>query len=74
MTRPVKVFEWSCERHKPSERILVGPGKFHQFGTYCTENEINIGTVTSVIVEMPDGKVLNIEVELIQFTDNSDAP
>ena len=71
--RPVKVYEWwrpeGCDYRTLFEKKLIGRGKFHQFGTYCTENEVNIGTATSCIIEMSDGNLLNIEVELVQFDD-----
>lgn len=73
MTRPVTVYEWRRDSNKTTglfEKHAVGAGNFHKFGLNCCETEDSIGTYTSAIVEMPDGHVLNIDVELIRFDDD----
>jgi len=73
MTRPVTVFEWwrpgNALYSAPFEKRAVGAGNFHQFGFDCTETSESIGTYSTAIVEMPNGEVKNVPVELIRFDD-----
>lgn len=74
MTRPVTVFEyWRPEGSSYDTRFQMreaGAGNFHQFGLNCVESENGIGTYSTAIIEMPDGTVKNIDVELIRFDDD----
>jgi hypothetical protein len=73
MTRPVTVFEWwrpdDAGYKEPFQKREIGAGNFHQFGLNCVESDQSIGTYTSAIVEMPDGHVKNVDIELIRFDD-----
>lgn len=44
-------------------------GIFHQFGIDHIEYESGPGMFTTAVVEMDDGTVRNIQVELIKFLD-----
>jgi len=72
-TRPVSVFKWSrpegSKYNAPFEKEFVGQGKFHQFGSDYEEFDSGAGNFSTAIVEMPDGHVLNIHVDLIRFDD-----
>lgn len=76
MTRTVTVFEWwrpdDAKYNEPFQKREVGVGEFHQFGTDCTETEENIGTYSTAIVEMSDGSIVNVHVELIIFEDSNE--
>ena len=49
------------------EKVIDGTGIFHQFG--CNYEEFNDwpGNYTTAIVEMPDGTVRNVPVDMIVF-------
>ena len=47
----------------------IGEGIFHQFGVDYEEFETGPGNYSTAIVEMPDGSVKNVPVELIVFKD-----
>ena len=64
MTRRVMVFKW-----RDRGRVEVGAGNFHQFGTDCEEFEDGGFSFSTAIVEMRDGNVVNVLVELIRFDD-----
>ena len=68
-TRKVVVYEWQQEKSKPFEmrRVCIGSGIFHQFGVNYEEFETGLGNFSTAIVEMPDGSVRNIPVNLIIF-------
>lgn len=42
-------------------------GWFHKFGLDCLENEFGIGTFSTAIIELEDGKLENITVEDVQM-------
>lgn len=73
MTRPVTVYEWW--RHEdstfdaPYERREKGVGNFHQFGLDGEWSNDGAITYTVAIVEMPDGHVVSVPVDLIRFDD-----
>lgn len=48
-------------------RLFVGVGVFHQFGVDYEEFESGAGNFSTAIVEMPDGKILNYAVHLVEF-------
>ncbi|MCP4475425.1 MAG: hypothetical protein GY821_12835 [Gammaproteobacteria bacterium] len=55
------------------EKVVVGEGIFHQFGVDYEEFECSTcyrcgpGNYSTAIIEMPDGTIKNVEVELIVF-------
>jgi len=66
--RKVKVFKYNhSKENSPIEED--GLGKFHQFGVAYEQFDEGVGNFTIAIVEMEDGTVRNIPVELIQFLD-----
>ncbi len=66
--RKVVVYKYKKAKDKNYfDKVLVGPGTFHQFGVNYEEFETGPGNYTTAIVEMPDGSVENIPVELIVF-------
>ncbi len=71
--RPVKVFEWwrpnGVPIHTPMRKRELGSGVLLRFGVNITESETSMASYTTAIVEMEDGDMLNVDVELIQFTD-----
>ena len=71
--RPVTVLEYYtpdepkfATRYKKRERCK---GKFHGFGIDYEEFESGPGNFSTAIVELEDGEVINIPVELIRFDD-----
>lgn len=60
-----------CIHEKTSKgnwvRIKNGEGIFHQFGVAYEEYEAGAGNYSTAIIESPDGTVLNIPVEDIEF-------
>jgi len=73
MNRPVSVFKWfrpeGAAYNDPFTKEFVGSGKFHQFGMDSEEVECGVSTFSTAVVEMPDGSVSNVPVELIRFDD-----
>lgn len=73
MTRPVSVFKWHRPEgslyDQPYNKEFVGKGKFHQFGVDYEELEGGVGDYSTAIVEMLDGSVENVPVNLIRFDD-----
>ena len=71
MTRRVTVFEWrrpeGATFRDQWEKRKVGSGLFHQFGVDGEWGDGGAINFSTAIVEMPDGFVRNIQVELIQF-------
>lgn len=49
------------------EKVCVGNGIFHQFGCDYEEFEAGAGNYTTAVVEMPDGSIKNVHVEMIVF-------
>jgi hypothetical protein len=52
---------------KKWEKVEVCRVKFHAFGVNYEEFNSNIGIYSSAIIEMPDGMLENVPVELIQL-------
>jgi len=52
---------------KKWEKVEVGRVTFHAFGVNYDESNGNIGMYSSAIIEMPDGMLENVPVELIQL-------
>lgn len=71
--RPVEVFKcvWNSKARK---HILKSDflGTFHQFGYDYEEFETGPGNFSTAIVEMEDGTVRNVPVEMIKFVDKGE--
>jgi len=68
--RGVDVYEYCREeRNACRTKKWIGTGIFCQYGIDYEEFEDGPGNFTSAIVEMPDGSVKNISVDLINFID-----
>ena len=68
MSRKVVVFKYDRPKGQIHyDKVPVGPGIFHQFGVDYEEFETGPGNFSTAIVEMPDGTVQNVPVELIVF-------
>ena len=67
--RSVEVYEikYNSDTRK-REKELIGRGVFHRFGVDFEEFELGAGTYSTAIVEMPDGSVQNVPVDMIKFT------
>lgn len=66
--RKVVVYEYKRAKGQTYyEKVPVGNGLFHQFGVDYEEFETGPGNFTTAVVEMPDGEVKNVPVELIVF-------
>jgi len=64
-TRKVVVYEWP--KVKGQAKVAVGHGIFHQFGCDYEEFESGPGNYTTAIVEMSDGSVRNVPVDMVVF-------
>ena len=49
--------------------VEVGPVIFHEFGCNFEEFETGPGNFSTAIIEHPSGKVENVPVEMIRFTE-----
>ena len=65
--RKVMTFKWEQNKNRSFSKVEDGEGLFIQYGTDYEEFETGPGNFTTAIVEMPDGSVKNISVDLIQF-------
>jgi hypothetical protein len=66
--RKVVVYEWQQAKGQPHmEKVSVGNGVFHQFGCDYEEFEAGAGNYTTAVVEMPDGSIKNVPVEMVIF-------
>lgn len=66
--RKVAVHEWKFIKEKPyRKKVCIGIGLFHQFGIDFEEFDEGPGNYTTAIVEMPDGTVKSLAVEMIIF-------
>jgi len=69
----VKIFKYQRMANKRTlERVFVDYGFFHEFGCNYEEFESGAGNFSTAIVEMKDGTIKNISVELIQFMRSGD--
>ena len=72
-TRPVAVYEWyrpdDAAYNAPFTKRFVGDAKFHQFGVDYEQFDSGVGNFTVAIVEMYDGSVMSVPVDLIKFAD-----
>lgn len=66
--RKVNVYKYANQTNKPHRiKVRIGTGIFHQFGVNYEEFENGPGCFTTAIVEMHDGTIKNIALELIVF-------
>ena len=66
--RKVVVYDWQRVEGKTCfEKVAIGSGVFHQFGVYYEEFETGPGNYSTAIVEMPDGTIQNVPVEMVVF-------
>ncbi len=66
--RKVVIFKNKREKGKTGyQRVFDGHGLFHQFGVEYEECETGVGNYSTAIIEMPDGKVRTVPVEMIEF-------
>ena len=67
-TRKVVVYEFKRVKGQTYfDKVCVGHGLFHQFGVDYEEFETGPGNFSTAIVEMSDGSIKNIPVELVMF-------
>jgi hypothetical protein len=66
-TRRVTVYKWQYNDKGSRRKSIVGDGTFHQFGTDYADFESGPCAFTTAIVEMLDGSVMNVPVEMIVF-------
>jgi hypothetical protein len=69
--RKVKTFRWKENENRTLQKVEDGEGVFIQYGIDYEELEAGPGSFTAAIVEMPDGSVKSIPVDLIQFIKNA---
>ena len=66
-----KVVVYGYDRSKTTngryEKVAIGHGTFHQFGIDYEEFDTGLGQFTTAVVEMPDGSVRNVPLEMIVF-------
>jgi hypothetical protein len=72
--RKVVVYEWRRAKKKstdlkapPLKKVSVGNGLFHRFGVNYEGFDDGVGNYTTAIVEMPDGSVMSVPVDMIVF-------
>ncbi len=53
-------------------QVEAGEGTFVQFGIDFEEHSCDLCSVSSAIVEMPDGRVRNMPLHMIRFLDVED--
>ena len=66
--RSVNVYEFIYNPNiKKTEKLLVGTGSFHGFGIDYEECNRGAGSFSTAIIEMPDGTVKNVSLDMIKF-------
>ena len=65
--RKVKTFKWEKNENRTFSKVEDGEGDFIQYGTDYEEFETGPGNFTTAVIEMPDGTVKNLALDLIQF-------
>ena len=66
--RKVTIYKWQRVEGKCAlDKVAIGHGIFHQFGIDYEEFETGPGQFSTAIVEMPDGSLKNVPVELVKF-------
>jgi hypothetical protein len=68
-TRKVMVLAWDTDNNVNGSYLKkeVSVGEFHGWGVAYEEFETGAGNYSTAIIELPDGSVLNHQVELIKF-------
>lgn len=74
ITRPVEWFKYDVEYNNEKKEqvpttVSQGYAIFHQFGSDFFETPENIAAYSTAIIELKDGTVKNIPVNLIKFLD-----
>jgi hypothetical protein len=68
--RPVEFYKYVRDDNtKKYDLVKEGEAKFHQFGCNYEEFESGAGNYTTAVIELEDGSIKNIPVELIKFLD-----
>lgn len=71
--RKIAVFHHvKVDGDKHYSKVPKGYGTFHQFGVDCEEFETGVGNYSTAIVEMNDGTMANVPVEMIVFLDRAE--
>ena len=66
--RRVKFFKYQiAEGQSHHEIVLDGEGLFHQWGCDYEEFETGAGNFSTAIIELDNGVIKNIPVEMIEF-------
>ena len=65
--RKVVFFRYERSENGNYEKVAEGHGEFLGFGVDYEELNNGAGTFSTAIIELPDGSVKNIPVELIVF-------
>jgi len=67
--RKVVIYAWvRYEENKPQKRVVWGEGVFLAWGVeYTNDGTVGYGHYSTAIVELADGSVINVRVEMIQF-------
>lgn len=66
--RKVIIYEWRRVKGQTHcDKVCIGNGIFHQWGCDYKEFETGPGNYSTAIIEMPDGSIKNVPVELIIF-------
>jgi hypothetical protein len=66
--RKVKLFKWEkIAESRLYAKVADGEGLFVQYGIDFEEVNDGVGSCTTAIIEMEDGTVRNMPLELIQF-------
>jgi hypothetical protein len=70
--RNVEVYCWKTETDKGrsyNKKVFSFNAKFHQFGVGYEEFEGGPGNYSTAIVELEDGSIQNVDVEMVEFKD-----
>lgn len=67
--RRVNVFEFVKNEDRTYTKRIVKQGYFHQWGSDYEDYESGPGNFSTAIVEMDDGTVENVYVEMISFVE-----
>ena len=66
--RNVKVFKYQKTEGKSGfGKVFDCTAEFHEFGVDYEEFDSGAGNFSTAIVELPDGTIKNVPVELVQF-------
>jgi len=65
--RLVSYYEYGPSKSGSYEKVWVGTATFHQFGLDYQDLDGGIGTFSTAIIELGDGTIKNVPVELVEF-------